>query len=221
MASVHDDPSNPDAGFAELYAQLPDATDLWPWLELAQGATPPVLYLGIGTGRLAVPLSAAGIELVGVDSHPRMLDRLRERLPRTELIQSRIEDLELGRLFDLVIAPSNILYLVERLRRAADHLGDGGALAFELANAHWLRAGGGDGVRVRSFDGNGARLEVDYRLPDGRTITQQAEVAIVWPEEMENWLSAAGLRLQRMFARPDAELLDSPSFYVLAQKATG
>jgi Methyltransferase domain len=218
MASVRDDPSNPDAGFAELYAQLPDETDLWPWLELAQGATPPVLYLGVGTGRVAVPLSAAGIELVGVDSHPGMLERLRERLPLTELIQSRIEDLRVGRRFDLVIAPSNILYLVERLRRAADHLADGGTLAFELANPHWLRAGGGDGVRVRSFDGNGARLEVDYRLPNGRTITQHAEVAIVWPEEMDNWLTAAGLRLQRMFGQPDAELRDSPSFYVVASR---
>ena len=218
MASVHDDPSNPDAGFAELYAQLPDATDLWPWLELARGATPPVLYLGIGSGRIAVPLSAAGIELVGVDSHPGMLDRLRERLPRTELIQSRIEKLSLGRRFDLVIAPSNILYLVERLRRAADHLADGGMLAFELANPHWLRAGGGDGVRVRTFDGNGARLEVDYRLPNGRIITQHAEVAVVWPEEMENWLMAAGLRLQRMFGQQDAELFDSPSFYVVASR---
>jgi len=218
MASVRDDPSNPDAGFAELYAQLPDATDLWPWLELAQGATPPVLYLGIGSGRIAVPLSAAGIELVGVDSHPGMLERLRGRLPRTELIESRIEDLGLGRRFDLVIAPSNILYLVERLRRAADHLADGGALAFELANPHWLRSGGGDGVRVRAFDGNGARLEVDYRLPNGRTITQHAEVAIVWPEEMDNWLTAAGLRLQRMLGQPDAELRDSPSFYVVASR---
>ena len=218
MASVHDDPSNPDAGFAELYAQLPDATDLWPWLELAQGTTPPVLYLGIGSGRLAVPLSAAGIQLVGVDSHPGMLDRLRARLSQTDLIQSRIEDLELGRRFDLVIAPSNILYLVERLRRAADHVADADALAFELANPHWLRAGGGDGVRVVAFDGNGARLEVDYRLPDGRTITQHADIAIVWPEEIENWLSGAGLHLLRMFARPDAELPDSPTFYVVASR---
>src|SRR2546423_323721 len=50
MATVRDDPSNPDEGFAQLYAQLPDATDLWPWLELAQAAAPPVLYLGIGPG---------------------------------------------------------------------------------------------------------------------------------------------------------------------------
>lgn len=219
MTIVRDDPSSPDEGFAELYAQLPDATDLWPWLELAQEAAPPVLYLGIGTGRLAVPLHAAGIKLVGVDSHPGMLARLRQRLPRVELIQSRIEDLNLGRHFDLVMVPSNILCYVDRLRSAETLIAADGSLAFELTNPYWLRAGASRGVRVQSFDGNGARFEVDYTLPDGRTITQQAEVPLVWPEEVENWLATvAGLKLRRIFARPDAELVDSPSFYVVAGK---
>ena len=217
MTIVRDDPVAPDEGFAELYAQLPDATDLWPWLELAQAAAPPVLYLGIGTGRLAVPLHAAGIELVGVDSHPGMLERLRRRLPHTELIQSRIEDLSLGRQYELVIVPSNILCLVDRVRSAANHITADGALAFELTNPYWLRAGAGGDVRVTSFDGDGARFEVDYRLPGGRTITQRAEIPLVWPEEVENWLATgAGLRLRRMFGRPNAELMASPSFYVVA-----
>jgi SAM-dependent methyltransferase len=219
MTIVRDDPSSPDEGFAELYAQLPDATDLWPWLELAQGAAPPVLYLGIGTGRLAVPLHTAGIELVGVDSHPGMLARLRERLPGTELIQSRIEDLNLGRTFDLVVVPSNILCFVDRLRAAGKHVATSGSLAFELTNPYWLKAGASRGIRVQSFDGNGARFEVDYNLSDGRTITQQAEIPLVWPEEIENWLAtAAGLELRKMFARLDAELVNSPSFYVVAGK---
>jgi hypothetical protein len=217
MTIVRDDPATPDEGFAELYAKLPDATDLFPWLELAQAAGSPVLYLGIGTGRLAVPLHAAGIELVGVDSHPGMLARLRQRLPGIELVQSRIEDLDLGRLFDLVIVPSNILCSVDRLRAAGSHLAADGSLAFELTNPYWLRAGAGRGVRVQSFDGNGARFEVDYELPDGRLITQQAEIPLIWPEEVENWLGAvAGLKLRRMFATPDGELVDSPSFFVVA-----
>src|SRR5437773_1036160 len=114
MSIVRDDPSVPDEGFAELYSQLPDAADLSPWLELAQAATPPVLYLGIGTGRLAVPLHAAGIELVGVDSHPGMLSRAHRRLPETELIHSRLEDLALRRMFardegDLLSSPTFFL----------------------------------------------------------------------------------------------------------------
>jgi hypothetical protein len=219
MNIVRDDPRVPDEGFAQLYAQLPDATDLSPWLELAKAAAPPVLYLGIGAGRLAVPLHAAGIELVGVDSHPGMLERLQHRLPQTELIRSRIEDLNLGRLFELVIVPSNILCLVERLRSAAGHVAADGSLAFELTNPYWLRDGASPGVRVQSFDGDGARFEVDYQLRDGRTITQQAEIPLVWPEEVGGWLATgAGLKLRRMFGRPDAELLASPSFYVVAGK---
>ena len=207
----------PDPGFAELYISLPDATDLWPWKDLALTAKPPVLYLGIGSGRLAVPLHETGIMLVGVDSHPGMLASLRRRLPDTELILSRIEDLHLGRQFDLIIVPSNILCLVERLRSAANHLAADGSLAFELTNPYWLQAGASQGVRVQSFDGNGARFQVDYTLADGRVVTQEAEIPLVWPDEVENWLATgAGLRLGRMFGRKDAELASSPSFYVVA-----
>jgi methyltransferase family protein len=217
MSLVRDDPINPDPAFAELYARLPDATDLWPWLDLAKDAHPPVLYLGIGTGRLAVPLHAAGIDLVGVDSHPAMLDRLHHRVPAMRLIASRIETLALDERFDLVIAPSNIVYLIDRLRAAGRHLGNNGVLAIELANPHWLRSGGGDSVHVRAFDGNQARLDIDYPLPDGGVVTQRAEVALVWPEEVENWLAVgAGLELRRLFGRPDGDLSTSPSFYVVA-----
>lgn len=216
---VRDDPFDPDPRFADLYARLPDASDLWPWLELTQEAEPPVLYLGIGAGRLAVPLHRAGVELVGVDSHPAMLAHLAARLPAVELVQSRIEDLDLDRRFALVLVPSNILCVVERLRGAARHLAADGRLAFELTNPHWLRAGGSDGVRVTRFDGNQARIEVDYRVADHDLITQVAEVPLIWPEEIENWLAVgAGLSLERMFGRRDATLMDSPSFYVLARR---
>jgi trans-aconitate methyltransferase len=217
MTVVYDDPLHPDPGFADLYAKLPDATDLWPWLDLAREAASPVLYLGIGAGRVAVPLHDAGIEMVGVDSHPAMLARLRQRLPDLRTVESRIETLMLEQRFRLVIAPSNILYLVERLRAAARHLDEDGSLAIELANPHWLRAGAGSGVRVRDLDGNQARLDIDYRLSDGSIVTQRAEVALVWPEEVENWLkTGAGLTLQRMFGHPEAELTRSPSFFVVA-----
>lgn len=41
---------------------------------LADGG--PVLELGVGTGRLAIPLAAAGLEVVGVDASAAMLERL-------------------------------------------------------------------------------------------------------------------------------------------------
>ena len=179
---------------------------------------PPVLYLGIGTGRLAVPLAKAGVQLVGVDAHPGMLERVAQRLPGTELILERLEKLDLGRRFELVMVPSNILYTQQRLRHAARHLAARGRLAFELANPHWLRAGEHEGVRVRSFDGNGARLEIDYRVLD-RSYTQVAEISLVWPEEIDTWLAGANLALDRIFGQDDAELSSSPTYYVVARQA--
>jgi hypothetical protein len=213
---VHDDPQNPDPQFAELYARLADATDLWPWLELARAAVPPVLYLGIGAGRLAVPLAAAGIGLVGVDAHPGMLAQLRRRLPGADLVQASIETLTLERRFDLVMVPSNILYTVRRLRGAAGAVAPGGRLAFELANPHWLRGGAGEGVRVIRFDGNETRLEIDYRNA-GRRYTQIADVSLVWPEEIEDWLSAGGMTLERMFGWREGGLTTSPTYFVIGR----
>ncbi len=218
MTVVRDDPSQPDPGFADLYAKLPEATDLWPWLDWAKQAAPPVLYLGIGTARLAFPLHSAGIQMVGVDAHPGMLAHARRRLPDTELIRSRIEELRLDRRFELVMVPSNILYTRARLDRAAAHVAANGRLAFELANPHWLRAGAGPGVRISQMGERFARLEIDYEVPGGGTHTQQARFALVWPERLEAWLARAGLALQRMLGWPDRDLTASPTFYALAGK---
>jgi SAM-dependent methyltransferase len=215
VSPVRDDPRHPDPGFAELYARLPDATDLEPWLSLAHSARAPVLYLGAGAGRLAVPLAKAGIDLVLVDAHPGMVARLRGRLPSAEIHQALIEDLELGRSFQLVMIPSGIGERAGALAGAFRHLAPGGRLALELTNPHWLAAGAHPGFRVLDLSPDRAQIEVEY--PDG-TI-QGAEIALIWPEQIEGWLAAAGLLLVRMFGHPDAELEESPTFYVVATRS--
>jgi hypothetical protein len=208
---VRDDPERPDPGFAEAYAALPDAVDLEPWLRWCRMAAPPVLYLGAGTGRLAVPLSRAGIQLVAVDAHPGMLARLHARLPEVPLVRTLIEDLGLEQGFELVIAPSNVLNTERRLLSAARH--SRRWLAFELLNPHWLAAGASDGVRVRHLEGDRAEMEIDY--PGGWT--QQATTPLVWPEDVEVLLDRAALDLQMMMGAPEAaHLASSPTYYVLA-----
>jgi len=44
-----------------------------------EGRRGPVLELGIGSGRLALPLSERGIEVHGIDASPAMLERLRAK----------------------------------------------------------------------------------------------------------------------------------------------
>ncbi|MGK5733909.1 class I SAM-dependent DNA methyltransferase [Streptomyces sp. URMC 124] len=56
---------------------------------LAEAAGPgPALELGIGTGRIAVPLAARGVEVHGIDASPAMVEQLRakpggEKIPVT------------------------------------------------------------------------------------------------------------------------------------------
>ena len=165
-----------------------------------------------------MPLVRAGIQLVGVDSHPGMLRRLRERLPNIELIQSRIEDLDLDRRFSLVMVPSNILTTTARLQRAALHVAAGGQLAFELMNPHWLKATTHPAVRVKAMTPTRVDMEVDYRLPDGSIQTQQARGPIIWPEDIEAWLKTAGMRLTKLFGGPDSDLERSATYYVMGAK---
>jgi len=214
---VRDDPLHPDPGFAELYAALPDAEDLFPWLDWCRAAHPPVLYLGIGTGRIAVPMHRAGIKLVGVDAHPGMLARLRERAPDISTHESLIANLYLGPKFDLVIAPSSILTDDENLAAAARHLGPRGRVGMELMNPHWLNAGRHRGVRVRKRRDGSTTMEVDYHLPDGTVVVQVVDDMRMppTPEETEARLDRFGLSLIWMGSR-EGDLVGSPTYFVYA-----
>jgi len=213
---VRDDPRHPDPGFAELYAALPEPEDLWPWLDWCRAAQPPVLYLGIGAGRLAAPLHRAGIEFVGVDAHPGMLVHVRERIPGIEVHEAVIAELRLRRRFDLVMGPSSILSDDANLAVAARHLRPGGRVGMELMNPHWLSSGRHEGVRL-----SGRRMEVDYQLPDGSVITQLVDdvgSTSQAPEETDARLARHGLQLDWMGGSPDHDLLESPTYFVLASK---
>ena len=72
-------------GFADVYDEwYADVTDVDATVRrmtALAGAGGSVLELGVGTGRLAVPMAAAGLRVVGVDSSQPMLDRLTAACP--------------------------------------------------------------------------------------------------------------------------------------------
>src|SRR5829696_2428407 len=53
------------------------------WRNLAVNAGGPVLELGCGTGRIALPLGRAGAHVIGIDRSDAMLARARVRLRRS------------------------------------------------------------------------------------------------------------------------------------------
>ncbi len=104
-------------------AQTVGRRDIAFWQRLASAATGPVLELGCGTGRVALPLARKGVTVVGIDRSDAMLARARTRVRRArlqnrlQLIRGDIRHLPFpDRSFPLVMAPYGILQslLVER-----------------------------------------------------------------------------------------------------------
>lgn len=113
-----------------------------------------VLELTCGTGRVTVPLAAAGIKLdpgfrlVGLDNSPAFLARLREKLTgaptdvasAVELVEGDMRRFDLGARFDLIILPYNSLTFlydiddqVSCFSSVRRHLADGGRFAIDMS----------------------------------------------------------------------------------------
>jgi len=127
----------------------------------ARRAGGPVVELGIGTGRIAVPIAAEGIRVIGVDSSPGMLVVCRERAELAGVAE--LLDLRLGELSEppveervrLVTCPfRSYLHLLDdetrlqALGAARELLVPGGRLVFDVfapsegdiadTNGRWL-----------------------------------------------------------------------------------
>jgi SAM-dependent methyltransferase len=101
LAEVYDD----------VYPSTPDLADIGAYLRTLGGPGASVLELGVGTGRVAIPLADQGFEVYGVETSARMLARLAEKDPQGRItpVRGDLTALDLGRVFDVVLAPFNVL----------------------------------------------------------------------------------------------------------------
>ena len=150
--SMYDDP----AYYQLLFGAR--RSDLDFYLGLADETGGAVLELGVGAGRVALPLARAGHDVTGVDLSPAMLAALEAAAgAEPPAVRARLRwhrgdarALELGRRFDLVICPFNGIAhhhgldeLGAFLHTVAAHLAPGGLFAFDtlLPDPALLRAG--------------------------------------------------------------------------------
>lgn len=106
-----------------------------------------VLELGVGTGRVAIPLAEAGFEVVGIDTSETMLAQARATLEATKLpkgasltlVPGDMTDFNLERKFGLIFVAANTLqHLLKTIdqrdcfERVRAHLEPGGIFAFSV-----------------------------------------------------------------------------------------
>ena len=160
-----------------------DPGDLDLYLALAGRTGGPVLELAVGTGRIAVPLAASGVDVTGVDTDPAMLARARRAAGaaglgvarRLRLVEgdARTVRLDDAGAYRLAVIPLNSLFLMGTRRQQADavatlaaHLAPGGLAVVDA----WLS----DADDLSRYDG---RLSLEWvrQEPDtGRTVTKTA-----------------------------------------------
>src|SRR3954467_6255873 len=71
-----------------------------------------VLDAGCGTGRVAIELARRGLDVVGVDLDPSMLEVARAKAPDLTWVQGDLAEVDLGRTFDVVVLAGNVMILL-------------------------------------------------------------------------------------------------------------
>lgn len=104
------------------------------------------LDAGCGTGRVAIELHRRGVDVVGVDVDPSMIETARALAPELTWLDRDLSDLDLGRTFDVVVMAGNVLLFTASGTHAAvvagcaRHVGADGALVagFQLDGRYSL-----------------------------------------------------------------------------------
>jgi SAM-dependent methyltransferase len=184
--------------------------------QLAAGS--PALELGIGTGRIALPLRQAGVEVHGIDISPAMVARLRAK-PGGEAIPvtlGNFAEVGVDGQFSLIYVLFNTLFQLltqdEQVRcfeNAARHLAPGGAFVVEAFVPDLSRFTGRQAVRAIAVSGAEVRFEASSHDPVAQQVTTQhavlteqgvrlypVKVRYAWPAELDLMARLAGLRLK-------------------------
>jgi SAM-dependent methyltransferase len=178
------------------------------------------LELGIGTGRIAIPLSRRGVRVNGVDLSPDMLAELRAK-PGTDGIGVTLGDFATTR----VSGTYTLAYLLRNtimnlttqdeqvacFQNVAAHLQPGGCFVIEVMVPELQRLPPGE--TVRAFTVTPTHLGFDeydvasqglvshhYWLVDGQLDPRSVPFRYVWPSELDLMARLAGMTLRERWS---------------------
>jgi hypothetical protein len=182
----------------------------------------PVLELGIGDGRLAIPLADRGLEVHGIDASPAMVARLKAK-PGASGIRVVVDDFRevpIDGTYDLVFAAFNTFFglvtqeaQVRCFHAVADRLTPSGAFVIEAFAPDPSRYDRGQRVQVTSIELNRVQIAVSLHEPKEQRVTSQHVILTpnglrlipvvmryAWPSELDFMAQTVGLRLRDRWA---------------------
>jgi SAM-dependent methyltransferase len=174
------------------------------------------LELGIGTGRLALPLARRGVPVHGIDLSRAMVARLRAK-PGGEAIGVTIGDFATTRVdgtfsvaylvFNTIMNLTTQAAQVACFRNVAAHLGPGGCFVIEVMVPELRRLPEGQNAvpfhvsptrwAFDIYDTATQAMSSNYvEVADGRGEYRSIPFRYVWPAELDLMAQLAGLRLR-------------------------
>jgi len=189
------------------------------------------LELGIGTGRIALPLSERGVRVHGIELSPAMVAEMRTK-PGADAIEVTIGDFAATRVegsFGLAYLVRNTIMnlttqdeQVQCFQNVASHLLPGGCFVIEVTVPQLQRLPPGE--TVRAFTVTPTHLGFDefdvarqiafshhYWVVDGKLETFSAPFRYVWPSELDLMARLAGMTLRERWSDWNREPLTSAS----------
>jgi len=211
------------ARYDESTAELFDPAVVGPVVDFlaglaGQGAA---LELGIGTGRIALPLAERGVRVHGIDLSEAMVARLRAK-PGADRISVTIGDFSTTAVdgtYSLAYVVFNTLGNLTAqaaqsacFRNVAAHLEPGGCFVVEIGVPELQRLPPGDTMRV--FHASETHWGIDEydvaiqglvshhftRVDDGRFELVSVPFRYVWPAELDLMAELAGMKLRERWS---------------------
>lgn len=194
----------------------------------------PALELGIGTGRIALPLAARGIRVAGVDISPAMAAQLRARPGGAEIAVTLgdLADVPVSGAYRLIYVVFNTLFnlltqedQVRCFENVAAHLMDDGAFVIETYVPTFLhRLDNNQYVQAEAIAINEVRLDL-LRHDTATQVIEESHVTLssagvrlnpvvqryAWPAELDLMARLAGLRLKERWGGWQRESFTSSS----------
>jgi SAM-dependent methyltransferase len=189
------------------------------------------LELGIGTGRIALPLSQRGVPVDGIDLSKAMVSRLRAK-PGGDNINVTIGDFATttvaGRFSLVYLVYNTIMNLTTQaaqvacFRNAASHLEPGGCFVIEVGIPELRRLPPGETARVfhvsesrwglDEFDvANQGVISHHFLGVDGKLERNSTPFRYVWPAELDLMAELAGMKLRERWSDWNHEPFTSES----------
>ena len=202
--------------YDELFAHLDPTAAVDVLAQLAGSGK--ALELGVGTGRVAIPLAARGVAVHGIEASQAMTDRMRAKPGGADVpvTLGDFTDVAVAGEYALIYVVFSTLYglptqaaQVACLRNAAARLAPGGVFVFEGFVPDPARFDANQRVQVNRLEP--ARVDLLFTRHDPvqqRVASQQVvvgpqgmqlypvEVRYVWPSELDLMAQLAGLRLR-------------------------